>query len=243
VRLTRRDTLILGATATVLLSSGGIGTAYAQDGSVKDVRALSEVALPDRMAGSPDAPVTVIEYISPSCPHCAAFHMNVLPEFRKEFVETGKVKFIMRPYMRNVLDAVVFMLAEEAGTEHYETVIDTYFRTQAQWADPSIPKPRDALLNIAKQIGFTDATFEAALKKQDTFKHLETMQKQASEKFALTGTPTFYVNGHQLTGDQTIEDLKAVIDPMVPAGFTPPATIPTGLTLVEPGKTAAPATS
>ena len=214
--LTRRDTLILAASAAIA-SAYGLTPASAQEGSTKDVAALANVALPDRPLGSETAPVTVIEYASPTCPHCAAFHNNVYPAFKAEYIDTGKVQFLLRPFVRNVLDAVVFMLAEAGGEDMYHEIVATYFRTQDQWGMSD--KPRDALLAIAKQLGFTDQTFETALTNQDLFNAMETMREQALEEFKLEGTPTFYVNGKQLTGDKTLEELKAAIDPLVPADF------------------------
>lgn len=218
--LTRRDTLILAASATIA-SYYGLGSAAAQEGTTKDVAKLATVALPDRPLGSETAPVTVIEYASPTCPHCAAFHNNVYPAFKAEYIDTGKVKFLVRPFVRNVLDAVVFMLAEAAGEEQYHTIIETYFKTQDQWGVSETP--RDAILAIAKQLGFTDASFDAALTNQELFASMETMREQALGEFNLEGTPTFYVNGKQLTGDKTLEELKAEIDPLVPADFVPTA--------------------
>jgi len=212
VTITRRDTIIL-ATAASLAFATGLGTVQAQEGTTQDVAALANVALPDKVLGNPDAEVTVIEYASPTCPHCAAFHTDVYPQFKAEYVDTDKVKYVLRPFTRNVLDAVVFMLAEAAGEERYFEVVNTYFRTFQQWA--SSDRPRDAILEIAKQLGFTDESFEAALTNQDLFTAMETMREQALNEFNLEGTPTFYINGKQLTGGKTLEELKAEIDPLL----------------------------
>jgi protein-disulfide isomerase len=222
VTLTRRDALVLAA-SSALASYYGIGPARAQEGTTKDVAALANVALPDHKLGSEKAPVTVIEYASPTCPHCAAFHNNVYPAFKEQYIDSGKVLFILRPFVRNVLDAVVFLLAEAAGPEQYHNIVETYFRTHAQWTTSQTP--RDDLLAIAKQLGFTDAAFDAALTNQDLFDKMEAMREQALNEFNLEGTPTFYVNGRQLTGDKTLEQMAEVIDPMVPADFQPPAPV------------------
>ena len=144
---------------------------------------------------------------------CAAFHNQVYPEFKAQYVDTGEVKYILRPFTRNVLDAVVFMLAEAAGEERYFDVVAAYFRTFEQWAGSE--RPRDAILEIAKQLGFTEESFEAALTNQDLFTAMETMREQALNEFNLEGTPTFYINGKQLTGGKTLEELKAEIDPLL----------------------------
>nr|WP_282565444.1 thioredoxin domain-containing protein [Paradevosia shaoguanensis] len=174
---------------------------------------LAPNGLPDKVLGPADAKVTVIEYASPTCPHCAVFSNDTLPEFMKQYVDTGKVRYILRPFVRNVLDAVVFLLAEAAGEDQYHNVVSTYFKTQDTWATSD--KPRDAILVIAKQLGFTDESFEAALTNQDLFKGMETLREQALDEFKLEGTPTFYINGKKLSGDKTIEQLAAEIDPLL----------------------------
>jgi predicted DsbA family dithiol-disulfide isomerase len=177
--------------------------------------------LADHVQGSDTAPVTVIEYASPTCPHCAAFSNNVKPAFVEAYVDTGKVKYIARPFVRNVLDAAVFMLAEASGPTNYHNVISSYFRTQTDWATSEAP--RDAILQIAMQLGFTQETFDAALTNQELFTGMEALREQALNEFGLAGTPTFYVNGKTLSGDKTLEQLAAEIDPLVPADFVPTA--------------------
>lgn len=212
MKFNRRDTLILAASASIA-STLGLGAAQAQEGTTKDVNALANVAIPDIVEGSPDAKVTVIEYASPTCPHCAAFAVNVYPSFKTEYVDSGKVKFIIRPFIRNLQDAVVFLLAYSAGEEKFHQVVDTFFQTQGTWG--LAEKPRSALLEVAKQLGFTEETFDKALADQELFEKMKTMQEQASNEFKLEGTPTFYVNGKQLTGDKSLEELKAIIDPLL----------------------------
>ena len=222
MKLNRRDTLILAAAASAL-SLCGVGTASANEGDVIDVAKLMAPAgdVADHVRGSDTAPVTVIEYASPTCPHCATFANDVLPSFVEAYVDTGKVRLITRPFVRNVLDAAVFMLAEAAGPTNYHNVVATYFKTQMTWATSQTP--RDAILDIAKQLGFTQETFDAALTNQDLFTGMEALREQALNEFGLAGTPTFYVNGKTLVGDKTLEELAAEIDPLVPADFVAPA--------------------
>nr|WP_295883242.1 thioredoxin domain-containing protein [uncultured Devosia sp.] len=218
MNFTRRDTLILAAAASAL-SLCGVATASAAEGDTVDIAKLMAPAgdVADHVQGSETAPVTVIEYASPTCPHCAAFSNDVLPAFVDAYVDTGKVKFITRPFVRNVLDAAVFMLAEASGPTNYHNVLSTYFKTQNTWATSQTP--RDAILEIAKQLGFTQETFDAALTNQALFTGMEALREQALSEFGLSGTPTFYVNGKTLTGDKTLEQLAAEIDPLVPADF------------------------
>lgn len=215
--ITRRNTLIFAMSAA-LATFLGFAPVAAQENTV-DVARLAEVAVPDRVLGSETAPVTVIEYASPTCPHCTQFHNEVLPAFKEQYVDTGKVRYVLRPFVRNVLDAVIFMLADAAGDDNYHNVINTFFMTANQWGVSETP--RDAILAVATQLGFTEESFETALLDQELFDNMEIMREQALEDFGLTGTPTFYINGVQLTGGKTVEELAAVIDPMVPADFQP----------------------
>lgn len=236
MKFTRRDTLILAAAASAL-SLCGVATASAAEGDVIDVAKLMAPAggVADHVQGSETAPVTVIEYASPTCPHCATFSNDVLPAFIEAYVDTGKVRLITRPFVRNVLDAAVFMLAEAAGPTNYHNVVSTYFKTQNTWATSQAP--RDAILEIAKQLGFTQETFDAALTNQELFTGMEALREQALSEFGLSGTPTFYVNGKTLTGDKTLEQLAAEIDPLVPADFvatTPAATAPAATDAMAP---------
>lgn len=247
MKFTRRDTIILAAAASAI-SLCGVGASQAKEGDVIDQAKLMAPAggVTDKVMGSADAPVTIIEYASPTCPHCAAFHNNVFEPFKAAYIDTGKVRFILRPFVRNVLDAAIFMLAEAAGETNYHNVIATFFRTQTTWGTSD--KPRDAILDVAKQLGFTQESFDAALTNQDLFTAMEALREQALNEFGLEGTPTFYVNGKTISGDKSLEQLAAEIDPLVPAGFVAatPATdamAPAGNAMAPAADAMAPATN
>ena len=146
----RRNMLIGGAAAVVVAAAGGAwymfgrqdetfsavaGVAMTAPGAEIDMAKLMDPAgdVPDHPVGNADAKVVVIEYLSPSCPHCAAFHTDVYPQIKTEYIDTDKVLFIPRPFVRNVLDSAIFLLAEAAGPDKYHEVIDTYFDSQAAW--------------------------------------------------------------------------------------------------------------
>ena len=259
MNLTRRETLTLAAAATVAGVAGFPSLAAAKEGDVIDqLKLMAPKGIPDKVDGDPAAKVTFIEYASPTCPHCALFSNTVLEPFRDKYVKTGKVKFILRPFARNTMDAAIFMLAEAAAKSvdaqsapapaasssapadasssasaaapatadasnpsgysaaaiaAYENVISTYFKTQETWGVSD--KPLDAVKAVALQLGFSDDSFQAALKNQDFFNAIETMRDQALNDFGLEGTPTFYVNGKQLTGEKTMDQLDAEITPLL----------------------------
>jgi len=215
----RRNILIGSGAAVVAAAAGtsasflfGATGAFAQQIDVAKLMAPAG-GVADHPLGATDSKVTLIEYLSPTCPHCAAFALDVYPQLKTEYIDTNKIQFIPRPFMRNVLDAVVFMLAEAAGPEKYHDVVDTFFKTQDKWA--SSATPNDAMLAIAQQLGFTKESYDAALTNQDLFKGLELVRDQALDEFQLEGTPTFYINGKKLTGESSLEALKAEIDPLL----------------------------
>ena len=101
----------------------------------------------------------------------------------------------------------------QAAIAAYENVIATYFRTQQTWGVSD--KPLDAVKAVALQLGFSEDSFTAALKNQDFFNKIETMRDQALKDFGLEGTPTFYLNGTQMTGEKTLDSLSAAVDPLL----------------------------
>ncbi len=213
VKINRRNALMLTAAASATGLSG-LSPAFGAEG---DMHNVDELMNPDgwtdiAVLGAEDAKATLIEYSSPTCPFCAAFHNDTYSAFKEQYIETGKSLFILRPFIRNVLDAVVFMVAEATGEEGYHEVIGTYFKTQQVWSRSDTPK--DALMAVALQLGFTEESFEAALTNQELFAGMEIVRDQALNQFDLTGTPTFYMNGKQLSGNKSLQDLAAEIDPL-----------------------------
>jgi protein-disulfide isomerase len=188
--------------------------ALAEEGDFIDLgKLMAPAGIADRFLGPADAKVTVLEYASPTCPHCAAFHMETYPSLKANYIDTGKIRFAIRPFVRNVPDAVVFLLANAAPGERYFDLLGAYFKTQDQWTTSATPK--DALQAVALQYGFSAESFEAALKDQASFDAMEKARDQAVNDFHLTGTPTFYINGKHKTGVLKLTDLAAEIDPLL----------------------------
>lgn len=217
--ITRRQTLIMAAAAATAASLAGLGPARAQDQVTIDPKKLMAI---DQQATLPDIPlgdksatpkVVMIEYGSATCPHCGRFQRDVYPTLKSKYIDTGKIQFIFRPFALNVFDVVVFMLAEIAGPDQYYNVIDTFYASQDQWV--AAEKPKDAIQAIALQLGFTKDSFEQALTNQEWPKRIQAERDQAVNDFKVSGTPTFYINGKQMVGEQTIDDLSKAIDPLL----------------------------
>jgi protein-disulfide isomerase len=169
----------------------------------------------DVMIGSDKAPVTVIEYASMTCPHCAHFEETTLPELKKRYIDTGKVRYVMREFPLDALAAAGFMLARCAGKDKYETVIETLFAKQPDWV---VQQPIPPLMAIAKQFGFTEDSFNACLANQKVLDNIQAVRDHAVNKLGVNSTPTFFINGKRLVGDLTIEVMAKEIDPYLKEG-------------------------
>jgi protein-disulfide isomerase len=168
--------------------------------------------LPDIVQGSPSAPVTVVEYASMTCTHCAAFHDGTWPEFKSKYIDTGRVKFILREFPLDPLATAAFMLGRCAGPEKRNLLIDQLFTQQKTWA--FVDKPIEPLLALVKTVGFSQTDFETCLRNQDLYEQVSQSRERAAEAFNIDSTPTFFVNGRKLTGELSIVDFDKAIEPL-----------------------------
>jgi protein-disulfide isomerase len=169
----------------------------------------------DVVLGSDKAPVTIIEYASLTCPHCAHFSATTFPELQKRYIDTGKVRFIFREFPLDALAAAGFMLARCAGADKFMPIVETLFAKQSEWM---VQKPIDPLRAIAKQFGFTEQTFDQCLANQKVLDGIQNVRDRAAAKLGVNSTPTFFVNGKKLVGDQSIDALAKEIDPYLKEG-------------------------
>lgn len=176
------------------------------------VAALEEkgYALGDVVLGDPNAPVTLIEYASLTCPHCADFHAETFPEIKEKYVDTGKVRFVFREFPLDPLAAAGFMLARCAPNDQYFAMIDLLFDKQRQWAYSQ--DPVSALLNLSKQTGFTQKSFEECLTNQELLDAVNGVKDQGAREFGVNSTPTFFINGRQVRGARGFEEFSKIID-------------------------------
>jgi protein-disulfide isomerase len=232
VELTRRTLFIAGGGVVVFAAAGAaalvLPRVFAPVAPAEanlpagDVKAeLAQPAVGGDMAiGSADAPVTIIEYASMTCPHCAHFSETTFPELKKRYIDTGKVRFIFREFPLDKLAAAGFMLArcasKDGGGERYMAVVETLFAKQPEWVVPDNPVP--PLKNIAKQFGFTEESFNACLTNQSIMNGIEATRDRAAAKLGVNSTPTFFVNGKKVSGDVTIDTLAKEIDPYLKTG-------------------------
>jgi protein-disulfide isomerase len=164
--------------------------------------------LDEMVLGSDKAPVTIIEYASMTCPHCAHFHETTYPELKKRYIDTGKVRFIFREFPLDPLAAAGFMLARCAGKDKYFPIIETLFSQQHDWV---VQKPLEPLFSIAKQAGFSQQSFDACLANQQLFEDIKGVRTRG-EKLGVESTPTFFINGKKVPGALTMDDMTKQIE-------------------------------
>ncbi len=189
------------------------GAAPAQNTKVAADDLMAPEALPDIVQGKADAPVTMIEYASMTCTHCAHFHETTYPTLIKTYVDAGKVKFILREFPLDPLAAAGFMLARCSGPDKRTAVVDLLFDTQKSWA--FVDKPLEALEGVLKQTGMGKDKFEACLKDQKLYDQIDEVRSRGADKFNVTATPTFYVNGVKVTGELNPATLAKTLDPLL----------------------------
>jgi protein-disulfide isomerase len=220
VTLTRRQ---MFATTTGLAGIAIIGAAlqpysgaYAEEAADPNPAELAKAGPDgDIVVGSDKAPVTIIEYASMTCPHCAHFATATFPELQKRYIDNGKVRFIFREFPFDSLAAAGFMLARCAGKDKFMPVVESLFAKQPEWM---VQKPVPPLMEIAKQFGFTQESFNQCLTNQKVLDGIQDVRDRAAEKLGVNSTPTFFVNGKRLVGDQSIEALAKAIDPYLKEG-------------------------
>ena len=166
--------------------------------------------LGEMVLGSDNAPVTIVEYASMTCSHCAHFHETTYPELKKRYIDTGKVRFILREFPLDPLAAAGFMIARCAGKDKYFDVVEMLFQQQETWA---VRNPLPPLLALAKQAGFTEKSFEECLANQPILDGIEQVRSRASEKLGVNSTPTFFINGKVQRGAMSMAELEKLLEP------------------------------
>ena len=221
-RIVRRDLLKLAAGAVAISVAAAWGLSLPVLAQRKKAAGPSEVpteellkpgSLPDLVLGKDDAPITVVEYASMTCGHCANFHNKVFPALKEKYIDTGKVRFIFREFPLDNRAAAGSMLARCAGGEKTFPLISALFHTQEAWAFmQGDPKPE--LFKVAKQAGFSQESFDKCLADQKLLDDIVAMRTRGAETFGVSSTPTFFVNGKKLAGG-SLDDFEKAFAPIL----------------------------
>jgi protein-disulfide isomerase len=183
------------------------------EATVDTAKLMKPGPLKDMALGKAGAPVTVIEYASLTCPHCAHFEATTFPDFKKKYVDTGKVYYIFREFPFDPRATAAFMLARCAPEEKYFPLVEVMFEQQDDWVRAADAK--ESLLRIAKLAGFTQESFNTCLTDQKLLDQINSSVQRATNELGVNATPTFFINGKKYSGDMSIADISAIIDPLV----------------------------
>lgn len=213
MKITRREVL-------PVFAAGGVTAAGALNGlplmnatpALADLSDLMEPGpLGERIVGDENAPVTIIEYASMTCPHCRSFHKEVYPTIKEKYIDTGKAKLYFRSFPFDPSAAAATMLAECSGDKYF-TMVDILYDKQATWSRGNVV---DELFKISKLAGFTQESFNACLKNQELLDNVLAIQKKAAEVYEVNATPTFFINGTKYSGNMSAEEMGKVIESLV----------------------------
>ena len=213
MRVSRRAILAaLSSVALLPLALPLATSALAQSAMAAAV--AKPLSLPDIAIGSPKAPVTITEYASMSCPHCAAFGENVFPMLRSRYIDTGKVRFVFREFPLDIKAVVASMLARciaKDDSEKYFGAVEIMFKQQERLMDQT----KDTLKFVGRLNGMSDQEVETCAKDQALLDKIAADQRYALEVLKVDSTPTFFVNGERLKGSMSFEELEERLKPLL----------------------------
>jgi protein-disulfide isomerase len=193
----------------LLLVSPGSPEAAAPHPMLADAKTVLQITKDDRILGSPEAPITIVEYASLTCPHCAHFANDILPEIKKEWIDTGKAKLVLRDFPLDEPALRAAMIARCAPPERYYAFADTFFAAQEKWVRSG--DYREALARLAKLGGMGQAEFDTCIKNTELENKIVEGRLRATQELEVSSTPTFFVNGSKLAGAPTREEFEKLL--------------------------------
>jgi protein-disulfide isomerase len=207
-KLNRRSLIVACMAGAFALAA----PAFAEDATVNRQDLESPGQLGEKVLGPADAKVTMVEYASMSCPHCAHFDATTFDDFKLKFIDSGKVRYMFREFPLNAPAFAAAMVARCAPADKFFDVVHTYFRSQDKWLAGSDVKA--GILAVAKGFGFTDQTFDACIANQALFKAINDVRDRGS-KLGVEATPTFFINGKKYEGALSLDELDKAITPLL----------------------------
>lgn len=207
----------------VVVALGIVGGVYylSQSGETEVVQTSVETpeasdvdtsGIPDMVLGDANAPITVIEYASYTCPHCASFHENTYPQLKADYIDTGKVKFIFREVYFDRFGLWASMIARCGGQERFFGITDLLMKGQSDWARAGDPVAiADSIRKVGRLAGLQDAELQACMQDEEQAKTLVAWYQTNAAKDDVTGTPSFVINGTKYS-NMSYTDLKDILD-------------------------------
>jgi protein-disulfide isomerase len=211
VLLAAVSVLVAAALTIGLVPPGAVGTAQAADPTKEEIMKAGD--LPDIAVGKADAPVTIVEYASLTCSHCAEFHAETYEALKKKYIDTGKVRLIMRDFPLDNLAAAAAMLVRCQDPAKAPEVIKTLFAKRREWIVSGNPLPQ--LFAVVKPLGFTQEMFDKCITDQKVLDKIAAERARASQKFGVNSTPTFFIDGKKHPGALPLSDFDKIIEPLL----------------------------
>lgn len=182
----------------------------AQQAAIPPAKAGPPITADDRILGDPNAPITIVEFASLTCPHCADFDANTLPKLKADWIDTGKARLVFKDFPLDPAAVRAAMLARCAPPGQFYAFIDELFHTQTTWATGG--KVETALGKMAKLSGMSDDQFAACMKDDAGQKRVLDSRLEAEQKYNVGSTPTFFVNGVEIVGAQPYAEFQNVLN-------------------------------
>ena len=189
-----------------------VGLIWAFSASAFAAPISTEAALEERVLGDPNAPVTIIEYSSLTCPHCANFHSETLPDLKRKYIDTGKAKLILRDFPFDPIGARAAMVARCIEPKRYFKFVDGLFKTQASWARANEQESLQALAGIAKLSGLSEDDFNACVANEAILDGILQRRLEGMQKHEVQATPTFIIQDEKIEGSLPIEEFEDVLN-------------------------------
>lgn len=195
----------------LLAAGGGLGL-YWRNGVAQEALTPAEDGLfeQDRVLGDPDAPITIIEYSSLTCPHCATFHAETLPTVKKNWIDSGKARLVYRHFPFDALGMYAALAANCVEGERHFGFIDILMRNQQRWARAQ--DPRAAIEQMAALAGVDKASLDACVQDEAELRRIQKMQLIGKDEYGISSTPSFIINGKKLVGNQGLETFEAALE-------------------------------
>ena len=206
----RRRTLIVGGLAAAAVAGGAAVVLRQSNDAVAAGSWDPGITDFDKVLGNADAPVTIVEYASFTCPHCASFHSETMPLLKERFIDTGQVRFVFRDFPLNEPALRAGMMARCVPEEQYFNVVDVVFATLNQWS--SGPNWLQSLSRIGRMAGLSQEAFDACMADTELEERILALRLEGANTYNVQATPSFVVNGRTLSGGRSIEEFTEIID-------------------------------